>query len=171
MKARSLTLIAALLVFAGCQYDSPLTDEHSVSIDRALLGVWEEIPDDGASLDELNRMVVLKFSETEYLVHYPVKKNGGYYRAYPFSLGGVEGVQLEILGSGSGPIEEDEDDIYIVASYAIINGELEVQLLNEQLVDDDLPGSAAIREAFLKNKESKDLFTDPGKFRRVENQD
>jgi len=171
MRACSLTLIAALLLSAGCQYDSPLTEEHSLPIDPALLGVWEEISDDGDPLEGMDRMVILKFSATEYLVHYPVKSDGEYYRAYPFNLGGVEGVQLEFLGSGSGPIEEGEEDVYIVASYSLGNGELEIKILNEKLVDDELSGSAAIREAFLKNKDAEDLFTDPGKFRRVEDQD
>ena len=171
MRARSLSLIAALLLFAGCQYDSPLTEEHSIPIDPALLGVWEEMPDDGDSPGEAARMIVLKFSETEYLVHYPVGKDGGYYRAYSFSLGGLDGVQLEVVGSENGPIDSTEEDLFLVASYSIINGELEVKLLNGELVDDVLTGSEAIREAFLKNKDSKDLFTDPGKFRRVEKQD
>jgi hypothetical protein len=168
MKAYRWILISVLLVSAGCQYDSPLTGEHSIPIDPTLLGVWEEMPDEGDSLPEAPRMIILKFSETEYLVHYPVGKDGGYYRAYSFSLGGVDGVQLEVVGSENGPIDSTEEDIFLVASYAMINGELEVKLLNEELVDDVLTGSAAIREAFLKNKDSKDLFTDPGKFRRVE---
>ena len=171
MKAYRWILICVLLLSAGCYYDSPLTEEHSLPIDTNLLGVWQEIADDGVLPDESDRMVVLKLSETEYLVHYPVRKEGGYYRAYPFSLGGVEGIQVEVLGSGSGPVEEGEMDIYVVVSYSLTDGDLELRILNEKLVDDELSGSTAIREAFLKNKDAKDLFTDPGKFRRIEKQD
>lgn len=168
MKAYRGILIAVLLVCAGCFYDSPLTGEHSLPIDSNLIGVWQEIADDGALPDQSDRMVVLRLSETEYLVHYPTRKEGGYYRAYPFSLGGVEGIQVEVLGSGTGPLEQGETDIYVVVSYSIIDGDLELSILNEKLVDDELSGTAAIKEAFLKHRGSEELFVEPGKFRRVQ---
>lgn len=171
MKARCWSLVIALLVLAGCYYDAPLTAEHPLPVDSTLPGVWQEIADDGTLLDESDRMVILKFSDTEYLVHYPARKEGGYYRAYPFKLEGVEGVQVQALGSGSGPIESAEEDIYIVVSYSILDGDLEIKILNTDLVDDDLSGSVAIREAFLKNRDADDLFVEPGRFRRVAEQD
>jgi len=47
------------------------------------------------------------------------------------------------------------------------NGELEIKTLNTDLVDKDLKDTASIKQAFLKNKDNKDLFRNPGKFRRV----
>ena len=164
MKACRGILILVLLVSAGCYYDSPITEEHSLPIDTNLLGVWQEISD---LPDDSDRMVVLKLSETEYLVHYPVSKEGGYYRAYPFSLGGVQGIQVEVLGSGAGPVEQGEKDIFAVVSYSLADGDLELKILNEKLVDAELSGSAAIRGAFLENRGSEDLFVEPGMFRRV----
>lgn len=171
MKVVSLVLTVVTLALAGCLYDAPLVGENSIPIDSALLGVWEEVADDpDAMVESPERMLILPFSGTEYLVHYPVNDKGGYYRAYRFNLGGVDGVQLQFIGDPKGPV--DDEDKFLVASYSIdADGNLVIKLLNDKLVEDELSGSEAIREAFLEHKDAKDLFTDPGTFKRVANGD
>ena len=39
--------------------------------------------------------------------------------------------------------------------------------MNEKLVDDELKKSVDLPRAFLKNKENKNLFVNPVKFRRI----
>jgi hypothetical protein len=110
-------------------------------------------------------MLILKYSETEYLVHYPTGKDQTYYRAYPIKVDGVSCVQLQTIGDSEGDIKDDRK--YHVVTYSVSNGELEIKVLNTDLIDRDLRDTASIKQAFLKNRDNKNLFTNPGKFRRV----
>ena len=47
------------------------------------------------------------------------------------------------------------------------DAKLEIKLLNEKLVDDELKKSVDLPRDFLKNKENKNLFFNPVKFRRI----
>ena len=40
-----LSLVTILLV--SCEYEAPLTKEHNIAIDSAVLGLWELIQDEG----------------------------------------------------------------------------------------------------------------------------
>ncbi len=154
-------LLALLLI--GCEYDSPLTKEHSVSVDSAVLGLWEEIHDEGG---EPERMMILKYSTTEYLIHYPVGKDGFYYRGYPIKIGGISCVQLQIIGTKDGPLK-GEKEAFLVVSYQLTDGKLEIKILNTDLVDDDLKTTEALVQEFLNHKDNKDLFINPGRFKRI----
>jgi len=168
MKCLKAFLTVAVLLLAGCEYESPLTKEHSIAIDSAVLGLWEPIPDEGEKPKQDERMMILKYSDTEYLLHYPVGKDGLYYRCYPIKIGGVSCVQLQVIGTGDGPLKKDEKDLFHVVSHQLANAELEIKLLNTDLVDDDLKTTEALRQSFLNHKGNKDLFTNPGKFKRIE---
>jgi len=168
MKRSQVLSIVVVLLLAGCVYEAPLSEEHNIPIDTAVLGLWEPVPDEGEEPDPDERMMVLEFSDTEYLVHHPVKKSGLYYRAYPIKIGDVSCVQLQVIGTGDGPPGEDSDEVYHVVSYALMDGTLVVKTLNTDLVDDDLEDSESLQKAFLEHQGNKDLFTNPGRFRRVE---
>ena len=112
-------------------------------------------------------MKILKFSSTEYIIHYPVGENAMYFRAYPVKVGGVSCVQLKAIGSNEGPPDQGEKGLYHVASYQLSDAKLEIKLLNEKLVDDELKKSVDLPRSFLKNKENKNLFVNPVKFRRI----
>lgn len=160
--------VTAILLLVGCEYESPLTKEHNIAVDPAVLGVWEpiQVTDDKAKQDE--RMIILKYSDTEYLIHYPSGgRDQAYYRGYPIKIGGVSCVQLQIIGTDEGPLQKDEKGLFSVASYHLTAGKLEINLLNTDLVDDALKTSAELRQAFLKHKDNKELFEDPGVFRKI----
>ncbi len=160
-------LLSAALFLAGCEYDAPLTTDHTVPIDPALVGAWLEQSDGDNNAEPANRLVVLKFSTTEYLIHYPTtEKEGAYYRGYPIQIGGVSCVQLELLGSAVGPVNEAKR--YLVANTRLAGNRLEVRILNRDVIGTDLSGTAAIREAFLKHAADPALFNDPGVFIRAE---
>ena len=161
----SVIAVALLLSFAGCQYLAPLTEEHSIAIDPSVIGLWEEVPEGDNLPNPDGRMLILKYSDTEYLVHYPTRKDEGFYRAYPIKVDGISCVQIQQIGTADGDIKDDRK--YQVVKYSVSNGELEISTLNTDLVDRDLRDTASIKQAFLKNKDNKDLFTNPGKFRRV----
>ena len=145
-------LAVAVLLFTGCDYEVPLTKEHNSAVDPALLGLWVAIPDEGAVAAEDERMLILRYSDTEYLIHYPI---GGadetYYRCYPIKIGGVSCVQIEAIGTNEGHVAE-----------------LEIKLLNNDLVDGDLETTEALKQTFLKHTRNTELFNDPGRFRRAE---
>lgn len=162
----SVIAVALVLSFVGCQYLAPLSKEHTIAIDPAVVGLWEEVPEGDKPSDPDGRMLILKYSETEYLVHYPTKKDEMYYRAYPIKIAGIPCVQIELIENADGNVDKG-DRKYQVATYTISKGELEIKTLNTDLVDKDLRNTVSIRHAFLKNKDNKDLFSNPGKFRRI----
>lgn len=88
MKSIMIFLSLTVLLLSGCRYEAPLTEEHSIAIDSALLGWWERIPKEGEKATQDDRMVILKYSDTEYLVSFPTGNNGTYFRAYPIKIGG-----------------------------------------------------------------------------------
>ena len=167
MKYVIALLSLAGLLLVGCEYESPLTKDHNLAIDSALLGLWEEIPDEGGNSEPDDRMMILKYSDTEYLIHYPTGDDGIYYRGYPIKIGGISCVQLQAIGTEDGPPETDEKDLFHVASYRLTNSGLEIKLLDTDLVDDALKTTDELVRAFLEQKDNKELFTDPGLFRRV----
>ena len=160
--------MGAVLIFCGCEYEAPLTKEHSVAVDSSVLGLWELIPDAGEEKEKKEWMMVLKYSGTEYMIHYPIGDDAMYFRAYPIKIGGVQCVQLQAIGTHEGPPDKGEKNLYHVASYRLNGAKLEIKLLNAELVDDELKTSAALTRSFQKHKGNKNLFINPGTFRRVE---
>ncbi len=57
---------------------------------------------------------------------------------------------------------------FIPVSYGLIDGQLEVRLPNTELIDTNLKGSAALRQAFLAHRDDPQLFRDPVRFKRLE---
>jgi hypothetical protein len=167
MRCIQIVLVISVLFFVGCEYESPLTKEHTISIDSSVLGLWELVPEHGKEPDPDERLLVLKYSDTEYLIHYPVGKKGMYFRGYPIKIGHVSCVQVEFIGAQNGPPDRDKRELFHVVSYALALGKLEIRILNTNLVSDELKDGKALRKALLKHQSNKDLFRDPGKFRKI----
>lgn len=167
MKSITVLLGATVLLMVGCQYEAPLVREHTIPVDAAALGLWVPVPEEGEESPEDQNMMILKWSDTEYLIHYPAGKDGLYYRAYPIKIGGVECVQLQVIGTKDGPPAPDEKALYYVASYQLKDGGLEIKTLNTDLIGDKLKTTEELQAAFLKHKDSKELFKDPGMFRKA----
>lgn len=163
MKYITIMFAVAILLLVGCEYESPLTKDHSIAIDSALLGLWGEIPNEAESSDQDDRMMILKYSDTEYLIHF----DGIYYRGYPIKIGGISCVQLQVIGTEDGPLETDEKDLFHVASYRLTNSGLEIKLLDTDLVDDALKTTDELVKAFLDQKDNEGLFVDPELFRKI----
>ena len=165
MKYGVFLTVLLVLGLTGCEYEVPLVEKKDIPVDEAILGLWEQVPgkDETGSPQE---MLVLKYTDTEYLVHYPTGKDGMYFRAYPIKIDGKIYVQTQLIGTRDGNIEK-KDRRYHVVSYKLSDGQFEMRILNADLVDKNLTDSAKLMEAFLKNKDNKDLFKEPGKFRKV----
>jgi len=166
MKCMMVLLSIAVLLLVGCDYDSPFTKEHSIAIDSSVLGLWEPKTDAGEDSKQDELMMILKYSDTEYLIHYPTGKDGIYFRGYPIKIGSISCVQLQIIGTGDGPPKKDKTELFSAVSYQLTDGQLEIKTLDTDLVNDDLKTTDELRKAFLKHKDNKDLFKDPGVFRK-----
>lgn len=167
MKYKALFLaVFAFYVFAGCEYENPLTNEHKIPVDSAVLGLWETPPDNGGNAGSSEKMLILKYSETEYLVHYPIGDEAFYFRGYPIKIGNISCVQVQLIGDSNGDIKKEERK-YQVVSYRLSNDELEIKTLNTDLVDKNLKEINKLRKAFMKNITNKELFQNPVKFKKA----
>ena len=166
MKLKIIFMVALMFVIAGCEYETSLTDEHKIPVDKTVLGLWEAVPEKGGVSDPKERLMVLKYTDTEYLVHYPTGDEGFYFRGYPIRIGGISCVQIQLIGDSNGDIKTG-DRKYHVVSYQFVNGELDIKTLNTDLVDKNIKDRNKLEKAFLKNKNKGELFRNPAKFRKV----
>jgi hypothetical protein len=83
MKRFLLFLIVLLLCVAACEYHEPLSEKQNISIDPALLGLWEPIPEKNEPKPSGEWILALKYSDTEYMIHYQTGSDSMYFRAYP----------------------------------------------------------------------------------------
>lgn len=166
MKLKIIFMVALMFVITGCEYETSLTDEHKIPVDKAVLGLWEAVPEKGGVSDPKERLMVLKYTDTEYLVHYPTGDEGFYFRGYPIRIGGISCVQIRLIGDSNGDIKTG-DRKYHVVSYQFVNGELDIKTLNTDLVDKNIQDRNKLKKAFLKNKSKSELFINPVRFKKV----
>ena len=86
----------------------------------------------------------------------------------PINIGGESYVQVQIIGTDVGPPKQETKELYHVVSYKLADGKLEIKKLNTDLVDDDLKTTEELKKIFLKHSKNKNLFIDPGVFRKIE---
>ena len=161
MKKLIVLVLNALFLLSACVYEAPLSTQHTIPIDQAVVGTWEIVSDEGSD-DQLR---ILRFSDTEYLVSDTTGDDELYFRAYAIELEGISMVQLEFLGDDKRPVRGANR--YLVATYRFVDGLLEVRTLNSDLVADELTDSESLRAAFIAHKENPELFNDPGLFKRI----
>ena len=163
-----LLVLGTVLFFATCKYETSLTKEHVMPVDSSVLGVWEPLPDEREESSADERMMILKYSDTEYLIHYPPAGNDEtYYRGYPIKVGGISCVQLQVVGTEDGMPERDVKDLFHVVSYELKKGILQIRTLNTDLVDNGLKTTESLVQAFLKYKDNKDLFINSVRFKQI----
>jgi hypothetical protein len=169
MKKFILPVLIVTALAVGCVHQTPISTEHTIAIDPELLGLWERIPSEAKGDPAEDLMVILKWSETEYVAQVPRSEKGDFYRAYLVEIGGRQVLQAHSLGSSWGEIHEDGRVIYPIINYRIVEGILAISTMNPRVVDDNITDSEALREAILANINRQDLFEPPGHFRRAEN--
>lgn len=167
MHYRFFVLIITIFLITGCRYEIPLVDTADRPIDPAMLGLWRLIPESGEESGEPEQMMVLAYSDTEYLIHHPIGEDGVYYRAYPIEVAGKACVQLQIIGDEDGPLTQTSEGLYLAADYVLEEGQLEVNIMNTELLSNTYTSSQALRKAFRQLKHHPDLFNNPGTFVRV----
>ena len=168
MKYFVILSAACFLVLLGCEYEAPISDKQNIAVDSAVLGLWELLPEKDEKQYIPERMMVLKYTDTEYLIQYPAGKDSLYFRGYPIKVGDISCVQLQLIGTAEGNIKEDDRDFQVV-SYSFAEGELMIKILNTNVVKTDLKDSESLKKAFIQNQDNGNLFIDPGKFIKVIN--
>lgn len=163
---QSLPWLGSLLVLGltACTYDSPLASPQALPVDAGLIGIWKAIDENAA--ESPATMVVLPFTPTEYLIHYPTANDDSmYFRGYAIEVAGIRCVQLELLGSHEG--RETSSTRFTVARYRLNGDSLEIQTLNASKVSSELEGSDALRAAFEQAAADPELFNNPATFKRA----
>jgi hypothetical protein len=166
MRTWTPILALVLVLLSGCVYKAPVTTNHTIPVDPAVLGMWQAVPEPGKDLDTDERMLVLKYSDTEYMVRYPSGKDAMFFRGYPIKVGNLQCVQIQLIGEKDQPVN-DEDRKYQIVAYKLTDGVLELRTLNADLVSDRLATSADLLKAIKANVANPDLFKDPGKFKKL----
>jgi hypothetical protein len=165
MKQFLLFLVVILLCIAACEYREPLSEKQNISVDPALLGLWEPVPEKNEPKPSGEWILALKYSDTEYMIHYRTRTESIYFRAYPLKIGDISCMQLQLIGIDDGPPAKGEP-VYQAAFVALTGDEATIRMMNASVVSSNLRGPA-LREAFIKNAKNPDLFREPVKFRRV----
>jgi len=166
MRTLTLVLVPFLVLLSGCVYRAPVTTNHTIPIDPAVLGLWQAIPEPGKAVDADETMLVLKYSDTEYVVRYPSGKDAMFFRGYPIKVADLQCVQIQLLGGKDQPADEDDHKYHIVA-YRLAEGVLEVKTLNTDLIPSTSATGADVLKAIKANLANPDLFKDPGKFKKL----
>jgi len=165
MKKFLLFLVFLLLPVSACEYHEPLAEKQNIPIDQALLGLWEPAPEKNEAKPSGEWILALKYSDSEYMIHYQSGSDSMYFRAYPLKVGDISCVQLQLIGDAGGPLAKGEP-AFQVASVTLNGDEVTIRMMNTSVLGRDLAGPA-LREAFLKNAKNPGLFREPVKFRRV----
>jgi hypothetical protein len=163
---RLLPLFIMLLIFvAACEYQEPLADKQDIAVNPALLGLWVPSPDNNEPPPPDEWILALKYSDTEYVIHYRTGSGSMYFKAYPVKIGDIPCMQLQLIGDANGPMKKT-DPPYQVASIILNGDEVIISMMNTSVVDPGLRG-VALRESLQKNIKNTKLFREPVKFRRV----
>lgn len=91
-KVTPLWLLAACLLFTGCDFEAPLTPVATHKVDARLVGDWVAAAKDG---DKQEFMVVRKFDDTTYAV----AVDDDIYRVYHSDFAGQPFVSVQELNS------------------------------------------------------------------------
>lgn len=159
-------LSLALVLFSGCIYEVPMTPDHAIPVDPAMVGLWQGVPEPGKADEPDARMLVLKYSDTEYVIRYPSGRDAMYFRGYPIKVGNLQCVQIQLIGGDDQPVKGDDRRYHVVAC-KLADGVLEVRTLNPDVISNQVTTSADLAKAIRANLANPDLFKDPGKFKKV----
>lgn len=161
-----MATVGLAIAFAGCNYESPLVEKDTVPVGTELLGVWDLIPDEEKPDQEKLEALILKFSDTEYVIQYPRRdKETLFFRAYLIKIEDMTCLQTQLIGSEAGPADA-KDRKYDVLSFGIDGGILKIAMLNTEIVNKAEKSSEKLREALISNRDNPKLFINETRFRK-----
>lgn len=156
-------LFVICLVFAGCDYTVPLVNTPTIDIDRSAIGLWQRAKDDG----QIERLLVLPFSEKEYMVSFPASsKDSMFARGCLWQGAGVTLVQVDWFGTARAKLAED-NRTFQFASYSLEKDAIRIRLLNTDVVNKNITSSEELVKAIKNNTTNPNLFRDEMVFKKV----
>jgi hypothetical protein len=160
-----LLLFGVAVLLTGCDNEVPLTYQADIPVDNELLGLWEFVP----SADEMPvqgkfTMLILKFSNNEYLIKYCENQDVLYFKGYIVKLENLPLIQLECIGFKDETF--DDKSRYSIVKYTKENNNLRIEILNPDVISRNCKSSEELRKEILANKNNKELFRDPGVFKK-----
>lgn len=164
MKYLYISLLAAFIFAMGCVYEEPFAKHDNSRIDEKLLGHWK-FSEDNKDKGKIE-MLIMKYSDTEYLVKYITGDNPFYFRAYNVTIGDIKAVQVQWIGLEKGILEQDSRK-YNLLKYTLDRDSLEIRFINDSLISKDIRNSSTLRDKVMENSKNPGLFNIPGKFERV----
>lgn len=157
-------MFSVFMFLCGCEYSVP-AGKPGLPLDNALTGIWEKVPDNEKDKGKI-KILVLKYSDTEYLVVYSNDTDALYFRAYPVKIGDMNAVQIQWIGTDKGPLE-NKDRKYHIISANLKDNTLEIKILNNSLISKDIKSREELENKILQNIKNPELFRDPGIFLKI----
>jgi hypothetical protein len=160
-------MLSIVITLTGCDYEFPAAKDTGIAIDRTLLGRWRGRETDRQGKETVHDLLVLPFSESEYLVEYPAGPDALFCRAYHIKLGTVKAVQLQVIGTRDGPIQDRDAALYMVLDYELRDGKLVVRKLNKDALGAAPVSGTELTAAIQSVADHPELFHEPMTFERV----
>ena len=160
----SLKISFLPVFFASCVFETPFESNSTIPVKKEWLGEWETKPSGDKEAPEKARL--LKYSDNEYLLEYPVGKKAMFFRAFSVALSGAEYLQVQLIGT-NGEALKLEDRKYHLLKMKLDGDQLSVQAIAPDLIGKDLKDSAAMKAAFAAHKDDPALFEEAMIFKRI----
>lgn len=150
MKTKPATwcLVFAVLLLAGCNYDSALTSKPTQKIEARLLGVWLG-GDDGK-----DAMIVRPYDDSTYVV----AMDDEIYRVFHSEFSGTAFLSVQELGNAK--------YLYLTAAVSADGRQLTVRTVNTKVVPEETKGRPALQKLIKANLANPALYNEPLVFTR-----
>ncbi|MFU8893126.1 MAG: hypothetical protein ACNA8L_05800 [Luteolibacter sp.] len=159
-----VTAIGSILLLNSCVFEVPFESTANIPVNPSLLGLWETAKPKNPK--GANRMRVLKHSDNEYLVEYPLGERAMFFRAFAVHLDGTDFIQTQLIGTVDGPVEHG-DRKYHLFKITVDGDTMEMSAIKASHLGDDLATPAQMKAAFSARHKDPELFGTPDSFRRT----
>jgi len=154
MKKILLPIIAML--FAGCDFDVPLSRTAASPANPAIAGTWTgQATEDGKAVT-----MNIKTSGTDYNAIYTAGSDTLTFKGFEIKAADLNLIQMEVQGSDP----QDENDKYLFAKYELTGEGLSVYRLNTEVVSAKCQTTEELLKDIDIHRNNPFLFSEPLKF-------
>ena len=162
---KRLVVLAVVLALFGCDYTVQLAETPETAIDKAAVGLWQRMKEDG----QTEGLLVLPLNKREYLVSFPAgSRDAMFARACLCKVRGKTFAQLQWLGTARGKLPKD-GRVFQFAAYSVTGDTLRFRMVNADLVQRSLTSTAALAKAIVDKLDNPALFRGEMAFQKVKN--
>jgi hypothetical protein len=151
---KKILLPVILMLLAGCDYETPLSQTASSEANPALAGTWIEPAADGNPVT-----MEIKISGKDYSVTYTEGSNSLSFKGFEIKAADLNLVQLELLGDTEGSKNK-----YLFVKYELNQEGLSVYRLNPEVVSAKCQTAEELLNDIATHRQDPSLFTEPLKF-------